>query len=378
MSTASNTWDENWFKTNNIKSFEDLKSNPELTQKYLNDFEKYRTDERSRWAQKYKELFGKDYNPNQSPWRKPSMQFYFSNTTVDPKTDLKKDIIEEGTQWKDRMTALGYTEVPFNDTIAFKSFDGTVYYNNGRMQKNGQMSNYDYNTLGQNTKPVVKPVIKQSGFNTKKFNLSDLGQGQRYNFNNQLFVRYDPNGPGDFFINERTGEIYDVSFGEGLGDKVNDSNALKKHGKYYNNYKTLADELKSYYYKTGGKMNKINYFQQGGAAPQQNLQQQVIALVQAAMQGDQQATQQVNQIMDAAKSGDPQATQIAQMIQQVVQQMQGQATAAKWGAKLHYIRSLKYSKGGKTCPECEKKKEEKIAEKKCGGKAKKRYFGGIL
>ena len=125
-------------------------------------------------------------------------------------------------------------------------------------------------------------------------------------------------------------------------------------------------------------MNKVKYFQQGGATPQQNLQQQVIALVQAAMQGDQQATQQVNQIMEAAKSGDPQATQIAQMIQQVVQQMQGQATAAKWGAKLRYIRSLKYSKGGKTCPECEKKKEEKIAEKKCGGKAKKRYFGGIL
>ena len=122
-------------------------------------------------------------------------------------------------------------------------------------------------------------------------------------------------------------------------------------------------------------MNKVKYFQQGGVAPQQDLQQQVIALVQAAMQGDQQATQQVNQIMEAAKSGDPKAAQIAQMIQQVVQQMQGQATSAKWGAKLRYIQSLKYAKGGKTCPECEKKK---IEEKKCGGKAKKRYFGGIL
>ena len=141
---------------------------------------------------------------------------------------------------------------------------------------------------------------------------------------------------------------------------------------------SLDDYMAKYKFKYGGKMNKINYFQQGGAAPQQDLQQQVMALVQAAMQGDQQATQQVNQIMEAAKSGDPQATQIAQMIQQVVQQIQGQATAAKWGAKLRYIKSLKYSKGGKTCPECEKKKEKKIAEKKCGGKAKKRYFGGIL
>ena len=104
--------------------------------------------------------------------------------------------------------------------------------------------------------------------------------------------------------------------------------------------------------KQGGTMNRVNYFQQGGAAPQQDIQQQVTALVQAAMQGDKKATQTVNQIMEAAKAGDQQATQLAQLIQQVVQQMQGQATAAKWGAKLNYIRSLKYAKGGKTCPTC--------------------------
>ena len=128
-------------------------------------------------------------------------------------------------------------------------------------------------------------------------------------------------------------------------------------------------------HKKGGIMNRINYFQQGGAAPQQDIQKQVVALVQAAMQGDQKATQTVNQIMEAAKAGDQQATQLAQMIQQVVQQMQGQATAAKWGAKLGYIKSLKYAKGGKTCPAC----EQKVEMKKCGGKkAKKRYFGGYL
>ena len=37
-------------------------------------------------------------------------------------------------------------------------------------------------------------------------------------------------------------------------------------------------------------------------------------------------------------------------------------------------RSLKFAKGGKTCPACQKKVEEKA----CGGKAKKRYFGGWL
>ena len=127
--------------------------------------------------------------------------------------------------------------------------------------------------------------------------------------------------------------------------------------------------------KQGGLMNRPKYFQQGGAAPQQDMQQQVIALVQAAMQGDQKATETVNKIMEAAKAGDQQAIQLAQMIQAVAEQMQSQATAAKWGAKLNYIRSLKYAKGGKTCSTCNKE----IEMKKCGGKkAKKRYFGGWL
>ena len=127
--------------------------------------------------------------------------------------------------------------------------------------------------------------------------------------------------------------------------------------------------------KQGGIMNRINYFQQGGAAPQQDIKAQVTALVQAAMQGDQKATQQVNQILEAAKAGDQQAVQIAQIMEQVIKELQGQATSAKWGAKLEYIKSLKYAKGGKTCPECEKKVEMKA----CGGKkAKKRYFGGLI
>lgn len=139
----------------------------------------------------------------------------------------------------------------------------------------------------------------------------------------------------------------------------------------------------------GGAMNRVKYFQQGGPAPQQDIQQQVIQLVQAAMSGDEKATQTVNQIMEAAKAGDQQAAQIAQMIQQVAQQMQGQATSAKWGTKLGYIRSLKFANGGKTCPACQQEAasrkakaftqpNKKVEEKACGGKAKKRYFGGWL
>ena len=86
--------------------------------------------------------------------------------------------------------------------------------------------------------------------------------------------------------------------------------------------------------------------------------------------------------MEAAKAGDQQAVQLAQVIQQVAKQMQGQATAAKWGAKLGYIRSLKYANGGKACPTCQAGAPiKKVEEKACGGKAKKakkRYFGGWL
>ena len=152
--------------------------------------------------------------------------------------------------------------------------------------------------------------------------------------------------------------------------------ALNNYGNQPNSWIQFKNKLG--FKKQGGTMNRINYFQQGGAAPQQDMQQQVIALVQAAMQGDQKATETVNKIMEAAKSGDQQAMQIAQMIQQVTQKMQGQATSAKWGSKLNYIRSLKFAKGGKACPTCEK--GAPIVEKKaCGGKkAKKRYFGGLI
>lgn len=92
-------------------------------------------------------------------------------------------------------------------------------------------------------------------------------------------------------------------------------------------------------------------YQQGGAAPQQqNLQQQIIQLVQAAASGDQQATQQIEQILQAAQKGDQQAIQIAQMIQQVVEAMKQQKVAAKYGTKLSYIKRLKGE-----CPDGEEK-----------------------
>lgn len=201
------------------------------------------------------------------------------------------------------------------------------------------------------------------------------------------YALYDPWGMGEFKI-DQNGHVYDHRNGAGWLKVTNDNlDITPKTSAYWNksNYKELMSMMSRYIKrnKQGGTMNKIKYFQQGGAAPQQqDMQQQVVALVQAAMQGDQKAKQTVTKIMEAAEKGDQQAAQIAQMIQQVIQQMQGQATAAKWGAKLRYIRSLKFANGGKACPACQTGAPiKKVEEKACGGKAKKakkRYFGGWL
>ena len=130
--------------------------------------------------------------------------------------------------------------------------------------------------------------------------------------------------------------------------------------------------------KTGGK------FQQGGS-----IDQQLIQLVQAAQQGNQEAIQQLTQIKQAAEQGDQQALQIMQKIQQIMQQVQ----SAKLGAALNYIKRIKgecpegqelvyFKKGGSICKQCVAKqnaKDEdpvKAFKEKCGGKTKKVEKGG--
>lgn len=147
-------------------------------------------------------------------------------------------------------------------------------------------------------------------------------------------------------------------------------------------------------YKQGGTMSRINYFENGGQTQNQQAQAQAFMkallqgdpaaaqqLVQSAMQKDEASAKLIQNILEAEQQGNTRVSKAAQAIRQVMQQMQGQAISAKWGSKLGYIRSLKYAKGGKTCPACEKGAPIKVEEKACGGKAKKakkRYFGGWL
>lgn len=106
---------------------------------------------------------------------------------------------------------------------------------------------------------------------------------------------------------------------------------------------------------------------------EQQLQEQIQALVTAAMNGDEQAIQQIQQIMQAAEQGDQQAQQIAMLIQEEIQNAQGGQGGvgyAKKGAKLGYINYLRgkcpdgyeigyYEKGGNLCKACVKKKKRK-------------------
>ena len=227
-----------------------------------------------------------------------------------------------------------------------------------------ELSNSEGNTFLQKTNSTFTNTSETA----RPFDLMGYarqnGLTKFYNHGGKRYVRHDPWGAGDYLIGE-DGKIYKAGLWGDLGDEANTSNIGIEGSDAYNNYHKVLGKLNEFKgvqsNKQGGTMNRINYFQQGGAAPQQqDIKAQVTALVQAAMQGDQKATQQVNQIMEAAKAGDQQAMQIAQLMEQVIKEMQGQARAAKYGAKLSYLQSLKCGgkakkkeKGGRVCPACE-------------------------
>lgn len=229
-----------------------------------------------------------------------------------------------------------------------------------------ELSNSEGNTFLQKTNSTFTNTSETA----RPFDLMGYarqnGLTKFYNHGGKRYVRHDPWGAGDYLIGE-DGKIYKAGLWGDLGDEANTSNIGIEGSDAYNNYHKVLGKLNEFKgvqsNKHGGTMNRINYFQQGGAAPQQqDIKAQVTALVQAAMQGDQKATQQVNQIMEAAKAGDQQAMQIAQLMEQVIKEMQGQARAAKYGAKLSYLQSLKCGgkakakkkeKGGRVCPACE-------------------------
>lgn len=246
-------------------------------------------------------------------------------------------------------------------------------------------------TGASNATATVQPIQETPQFKFDSF-ASDQKLTDFKVIDGKKYVRYDPTGIGDFYIDE-SGKIYDAEFGGGVGSEITStptSGPMQRRDQYTKLLQLLGK------YKTGGKMNRIKYFEKGGLTQTQQEKAQAEALMQALLQGDPEAAQQLVQaamqkdeasakliqnILQAEQQGNTQVSKAAQAIRQVMQQMQNQTAYAKWGSKLGYIKSLKYAQGGKTCPACEKGAPVKVEEKACGGKAKKakkRYFGGWL
>lgn len=154
----------------------------------------------------------------------------------------------------------------------------------------------------------------------------------------------------------------------GVKYSLNDNSVLAN--KYQLSKPSISNNLVNLKFKQGGQMYKyaagaqmVQPQQTGG---QQGMEQQAIALVQAAMQGDQQANQTIQKIMQAAQQGDQQAAQVAKLLQAIVQQMRG-SRKARLGAKLDYIKQsigecpegqevVYFKKGGEICKICAGKK----------------------
>lgn len=129
------------------------------------------------------------------------------------------------------------------------------------------------------------------------------------------------------------------------------------------------NQLVNLKFKQGGQMYKYatgaQMVQPQQVSEQQGIEQQAMALVQAAMQGDKQANQTIQKIMQAAQQGDQQAVQVAQLLQTIIQKMQG-SRKARLGAKLNYFKQISecpegqevvyFKKGGEICRVCASKK----------------------
>lgn len=305
----------------------------------------YKAWENDQWEknkdQWTKEGYTRNTNPNSawgSTWSK--------NPVINPPTNSSGNVqtgIEAKPEVKPETKVETKAETPAIETTTPTiskgfSFVGQNSYNTEEDFMKDFENQYKQYAL-QNKSAFGQPQFSENTGMSLIRSLSDIQSKNLQGYNNALQSAkklYNYNNPASF--------LSDRWFGELVG---------------------LVDEKPAYTLinKNGGTMNKVKYFQQGGTAPQQDIQKQVISLVQAAMKGDQKATQTVNQIMQAAQQGDQQAMQLAQMIQQVAKQIQGQATSAKWGSKLQYIKSLKFAKGGKTCPVCDEGTKVKVAKK---------------
>lgn len=229
--------------------------------------------------------------------------------------------------------------------------------------------------------PTSEPSVNTQFLEQTASNLISPNQSHFGRKGTKDFMRQNLVNPEDYSTSERRAFRHSINNDKGDWSGANrimsDARINNKLGQAtgLNNYQLqkpqlnmpnqLNNNLVSLKFKQGGQMYK---YQQGGQMQQANgqgIEKQAIALVQAAMQGDQQASQTIQQIMQAAQQGDQQAVQVAQLLQAVIQKMQG-SRKARLGAKLNYFKQtgecpegqelVYFKKGGEICKVCQGKK----------------------
>lgn len=274
-----------------------------------------------------------------------------------------------------------------NDGVTLSTPNGqttdiTNSHNVSTLINNG---NYKATNLGNTATNQLEntPLNSYSKLTEHNFNRSDIRQGMRANGINP----YDYSGSDRkqlrTYLNNPTTDNYTQSVGKIVEDIKIQQNMLNnavqnQTSKYQLTKPNLANlrydpsqnnQLVSLKFKQGGQMYKYaagaQMVQPQQTSGQQGIEQQAIALVQAAMQGDKQANQTIQNIMQAAQQGDQQAVQVAQLLQAVIQKMRG-SRKARLGAKLNYFKQtcecpegqevVYFKKGGELCKVCAGKK----------------------
>lgn len=244
--------------------------------------------------------------------------------------------------------------------------DITNSHNVSTLINNGNYKAPNLGTLPTNQLDNT-PLSNYQELSKHNFNRADIRQGMRDNGLNPYSYSGSDRKQLRTYLNDPTKDNYTQSVSKIIGDGKIQQNMLDKAVQNQTSqYQLTKPQLVNLKFKQGGQMFK---YQQGGQAQQANgqqgMEQQAIALVQAAMQGDQQANQTIQQIMQAAQQGDQQALQVAQLLQAIIQKMQG-SRKARLGAKLNYFKQASecpegqevvyFKKGGEICKVCQGKK----------------------
>lgn len=368
---------------------------------------------------KDKEQLGYTYNPADNSWTKPegnprsfneshwlsrAKQFGFNSIDEVKQWQSKQGLQVDGMfgpkseqVWNQLNQQVSQGGQKSSDPFAWAKSQGLKGYTaNGRdyyyHPKFGRIF-ADGKVFNPNTKQLGEFNNGEVTWNQKQFNLDNFsrrfGDGTLIRRNNKRFFRYDPDGAGDYLVGE-DGKIYEAGVHGVPGEIATDAAT----GRARRVLKDLQNKIQTSYMQQGGKMNN-----------QEEMQKAFMAfLIQdAAEQGMQIQSEQDLQAY-AEQLGEE---GLKAKYQEFMQKMQGQTPAAKYGAKLNYLKQLKgecpegyevtyFKEGGmfrKGCKICEAKKammqkggdvkgnaidkfkkerqQKKVENKKCGSKLTK-------